>query len=156
MQTKILGGACLLSVGAICAVGRVVAERRRLEVLDAWIGLISYLRAQIDRNLTPLDELLQSADKRLLARITTKGARDLPSLLAASEASLDARSLHALRQLSEGLGDGYKSDQVRLCDNCLSELGQTRKILADELPSRIRLSVTLALCIPLGAVVLLW
>ncbi len=156
MQIKILGGVCLLSVGAFSAVGRVSAERKRLDVLDAWIELISYLRARIDRNLTPLDELLQNADKRIFSRLASKSARDLPSLLAASEPSLDARALHALRQLLGSFGDGYKADQVRQCDDCLLELGQVRRAVAEELPSRIRLSLTLALCIPLGAVVLLW
>jgi hypothetical protein len=153
---KCLGGLLILGTGGILAHAGAIAERRRLSVLDGWIDLIFYLRGQIDCYLTPLDCILAGADKALLDACMGSGkTRTLSSLLQASAPYLGAESQRALQAFLRGSG-GYREEQLKCCDYCLDTLRPLREKLAAELPARIRLCVTLCLCVAFGTAILLW
>ncbi len=154
---KLLGAALVLSVGVISAFGTVRYEKKRLSVLDGWIDLILYIRAQIDCYLTPLYEILSSSDPALMhACMSPEHETDLGAILRASSIYLDGNSKRLLESFIREIGSGYREEQVKLCDYYISALRTERAKVADELPTRMRLYAALCICVSLGTAILLW
>lgn len=156
MACKALGCVLLLGIGAWIAHGRLQSDRRCLAVLDAWITLIRSMRWEIESRLTPIDRFFTHADKRVL-RILGKADAKAPSeLLPASAPHLSQAATEALSRFSESLGDCYRAEQLRRCDECLEVLRRERERLAAELPARKKLGLALPLSLALGITILLW
>lgn len=157
LAVKLLGGALIVGAGGLVARFLVRAERHRLAVLDEWIGLILYIRGQIDCYLTPLDVILSHLPPHLCQ--THGGGRCTNSLderYQATAPALGAEARELLGGFLREIGDGYREEQLRRCDYYLSALGKVRQALGNELPSRLRLCTTLCLCMAIGATILLW
>ena len=144
---KILGVLFMLFIGGIAAYTSVTYEKRTVFVLDGWIDLIRHIRTEIDCYLTPLNEILAEchADER-----------DLSLLFERTSMYLDANARHQIEGFIRNIGGGYREEQLCLCDFCIEELRCRRAAKAAQLPTRLKLSVTLALCITVGSVILLW
>lgn len=154
---KFIGCLLILAAGGGAAVLSVRTERRRLEVLDGWIDLIAYVRSRIDCFLMPQDAILASCDRRLILRCGgTLPCADFPALARAAESYLAPESRRQVGSFAEGIGSGYREEQVRACDYYIDALREIRKRQAEALPSRIRVRVALCLTAALGAAILLW
>ena len=154
---KLAGCLTVLCVGAAAAVSAVGFERRRLSVLDGWLELLFYIRSQIDCYLKPLDEILLDADERLLiACMASSKQRSLNGLLTSSAPWLDRESQRLLETMLRELGHSYREEQLKRCDFYAEALRSIREKVAAQLPSRIKLCVSLCLCAALGTVILLW
>lgn len=154
---KALGVLLILAVGAVTAKAGATREREKLTVLDAWLGLLLYLRGQIDCYLLPLDEIFRGADKELLrAASAGREAETWDDLLHASLPHLGKESARLLTALMRELGSSYREEQLRRCDYYLSALEKERDRLAAALPARQKLCVASCLCTALGTAILLW
>ena len=154
---RLAGALLVLAMGALAAYGAARAEKRRLEVLEGWVDLIMYIRGQIDCFLTPLDEILQNCDRRVLdACLAPENARDLETVLAASLPYLDADARHLLERFLREVGTSYREEQLKRCDYYLNALSVLREKRAAELPVRRRLLTSLSLCAAIGTAILLW
>lgn len=155
---KLLGGALVLASGVAASVGAVSRERRRLAVLDAWIALIGLIRVQIDLYLTPLSEILERAEPRILQLLTDRSDKppSLAGMLAHTAPMLDADSQRELAVLLQELGSSYREEQIKQCGYCIEALQKIRERQALELPQKTRLYTTLCLCSSLGVLILLW
>ena len=156
MTGKLLGGALLLSVGALAAYQRSRAERQRLAVLDAWIDLLLALRAEIDRYLTPIDRFFARADKRTLQTLGNAGAKSLAELIPHTLPFLTADVQKQLSDFARDLGDCYREEQIRRCEDCITSIRRYREAVASELPARHKIGITMSLSAALGLVILLW
>ena len=147
LAIKIIGALLILSVGGIASYSEIRYEKKALGVLDEWIDLIRHIRSQIDRYLTPLNEILEEClDKNMT----------LDSLYRSTAIYLDSNAKHLLDHFTKDVGGGYREDQLKLCDDCIEELRCRRASYAAELPMRLKLSVTITVCISLGTAILLW
>ncbi|MBQ9760212.1 MAG: hypothetical protein IJW16_02560 [Clostridia bacterium] len=154
---KLLGAGLITSVGGFAAYSAVRFEKHKLMVLDGWIDLIFHIRGQIDCYLTPLDEILSSADPSILkACMCNTPHPDLHALLEASSPYLAQESRRLLSGFVREIGGSYREEQLRRCDYYINALRVIRDKLAADLPARTKLSVTVSLCIALGAAILLW
>lgn len=154
---KALGALLILAVGAITAQAGAMREREKLTVLDAWLGLLLYVRGQIDCYLLPLDEIFRGADVELLrAASAGREAETWEGLLRASLPHLGKESARLLTALMRELGSSYREEQLRRCDYYLSALEKERDRLAAALPARQKLCVASCLCTALGTAILLW
>lgn len=156
MEYNVLGGTLLLGVGAWIAHGSLQSDRRRLAVLDAWIALIRSMRWEIESRLTPIDRFFTSADKRLLGMLGKSDAKTLSELLSASAPDLSPNAKESLSRFAESLGDCYRTEQLRRCDECLESLRREQEKQAAELPSKRRMGLALPLSLALGIAILLW
>ncbi len=147
LTVKILGILLMLFVGGVAAYSSVSYEKRTVFVLDGWIDLIRHIRTQIDCYLTPLNEILEDCPD---------GERDLEALFGRTSVYLDANVRHLLESFKRDIGGSYREQQLRLCDSCIEELRCRRASRAAELPTRLKLSVTLTVCITVGSAILLW
>jgi len=154
---KLAGSLLILAAGGFAAFGKAKGEQQRLGVLDAWIDLLSHVRGQIDLYLTPMDEILRSADRSILERLgVTAGSGGVRACLQASLSRLDAESRRLLLIWSRECGRSYREEELRRCDHTLRALKEHRDRLSAALPSRIKLTVALPLCLALGTAILLW
>lgn len=154
---KLIGGGLIVSAGGFAAYTMAHAERRRLTVLEAWIDLILFIRSQIDCYLMPLDEILSKSDEAILRACACRTPHpSLPSLLASSRSYLGEESGRLIASFVKEIGGSYREEQLRRCDYYITALRTERNKLAESLPSRIRLSVSLCLCASIGAFILLW
>lgn len=154
---KFIGGLLILAAGGGSAFLAVRAEMRKLEVLDGWLELIAYVRSCIDCFLMPQDAILASCSPALIRRCGgTIPCKDFPSLAGAAEKILPPESLRPISAFANGIGGGYREEQVRACDYYIDALREIRKKQAEALPARIRVRVALCLTAALGAAILLW
>ncbi|MBQ8311217.1 MAG: hypothetical protein IJX80_09435 [Clostridia bacterium] len=154
---KLLGALLILGVGAICARGATQYEKKRIRVIDGWIDLIFYIRSKIDCYLMPLGEILAEGRQTLPEFcIPQNESTDLHAILRASAVYLDGDAKSLLESFVREIGNSYREEQVRRCDYYITALRNLREKSASELPMRLRLSVTISLCVALGAAVLLW
>ena len=157
LQIKILGGILVLFAGGMAAVSRARFEKKRLAVLDGWLGLLLYIRGQIDCYLMPLDEILALADKTLLSScMAKKEDTTLSAILASSSPYLDEESRRLLSALVREIGNSYREEQLKRCDFYIDALRTRREKTASELPARLKMGVTLSLCAAVGTAILLW
>lgn len=154
---KLIGGGLILSAGIAAAYGTVRFEKQRLSVADAWIDLIFHIRGQIDCYLKPLDEILACADREILQACMCRTPHpDLKMLYASSEPYLGEEARRLISGFIKELGGSYREEQLRRCDFYINSLRSIRQKIADDLPMRTKLCITLSLCGALGAAILLW
>ncbi len=147
----------ILLVGVCCAYLSVSYEKKRVRVIEGWIDLIHYIRTQIDCYLTPMQDILANGDRMLLeACMSPANAADLPQILNASAIYLDGDVKRLLERFIYKIGDGYREEQLLRCDECVRELQAYKERLGAELSMRIRLAVSLCLCIAAATAILLW
>ena len=154
---KLLGAGLIASVGGFAAYCAVRFEKKKLTVLDGWIDLIFHIRGQIDCYLTPLDEILASADEEILsACMGSTPHPDLHTLLDASSPYLGGESRRLLSGFVREIGGSYREEQLRRCDYYVTALRTLREKIAADLPARVKLSITVSICSALGVAILLW
>ncbi len=154
---KLIGGGLILSAGAAAAYTTVRFEKQKLSVIDAWIDLIFHIRGQIDCYLKPLDEILACADREILKNCMCRTPHpDLKMLFDASAPYLGEEAKRLITSFIKEIGGSYREEQLRRCDFYINSLRIIRQKIADDLPSRTKLRITLSLCTAIGAAILLW
>ncbi|MBE6601627.1 MAG: hypothetical protein E7637_03870 [Ruminococcaceae bacterium] len=154
---KPIGATILLLIGIVLSRRGVQAEKRRLEVLEAWIRLLYEIRTQIDCFSLPIQDVLKDTDQSLLALLGAKQPpTSLASLLQASRENVDKECARLLSGMVKEIGTHSRTEQVKRCDYYLTQLEKARDVRRAQLPGRIRLCLTLHLCVCLGSVILLW
>lgn len=154
---KLLGSLLILSAGALAGIGCVRHDKKKLNVLEAWIELLSLIRGQIDLYLMPIEDILSRADRSLLARLGNRASpHTLQELLASSRADLDEETIRRLSLWIKECGGSYRDEALKRCDDMLEALQKQREILFSALPARIKLTLALPLCLSLGTAILLW
>ncbi len=154
---KLIGALLMLVTGVVVARGQIAHEKKKLWVLEGWIGLLLYTRAQIDCYLMPLEEILENADKGLL-RAAGAGCvgGSQKELLDAALPYLEDESARLLTSLVRELGNGYREEQLRRCDYYLAALEKERERLAAALPARLKLCAAMSVCAAAFLAILLW
>jgi len=153
---KLLGIGILLAIAGYSAWIASGRERRRLAVLEAWITLLYYVRSQIDCFSLPVAKILSSAERSVLETLGATHAVSLEELFHASLPYLDKESAKSLENLIAEMGSTYRQEQVKRIDYYLRQLETARDKMRLELPKRVKMLVTLHLCVGIGSAILLW
>jgi len=144
-------------MGCLGALTLINLERKRLQALDGWIELIFHIRTRIDCYLTPIGEILATADRELLKPcMGTPSDSSLEALLQKSRFLLSPEANRLLTAFARELGGSYREEQVKRCDYYADALRRLRDKEFDQLPARLRVRCALCLCAAIGAAILLW
>ena len=153
-------------VGAIvilcCAV--IVAKRTNLsgeaviEQYSSYARLVAFTRLQIECFALPCEEIIARCDPSIISGCgyaldhTPKNFRELVngSLIADAELSRLAKGF------SMEFGRGYRSDELKLCDEFLFDLRDKERKLRDELQKKKKVTSTLCISLALSAIILLF
>lgn len=156
-ELRLFGSGLLLCAGVIGALSCIKKERAPLATLDAWISLLSYVRGQIDLYLTPIPQILFTADPKLIQALHCKGTpKEMFELFNASQSRLSEEGRRILTTYLREMGSAYREEELKRCDVCIASLTEERKKLAEALPNRLKLGITLRICASLGIAILLW
>lgn len=154
---KILGVILILTAGGLAAATAVRFEQKKIRILESWIDLIFHIRTQIDCYLMPLGEILEQADRALIAScMCVLPNPNLTQIYHASQFYLGNEARRLLCAFVREIGTSYREEQVRRCDYYMSALRGLRSKARDELPARIRVTVAVCVAVSVGAAILLW
>lgn len=154
---KAAGIVMILLVGGSLSWSATTAMRQRLSVLSAWIRLLNTLRLQIDCFSIPVNDILKTADRELLAVLgyTAEGAT-LAGLYQSSCSALDRDAQRVICELIDAMGCSRRADEIKRLDTCISALEEQHKRLTKALPQKIKTYATLYASASLGIAILLW
>lgn len=154
---KIAGTLFVLASGACLALGAARFERCRLQVYDGLISLIFFIKGRIDCYAMPVDEIMRTMDKGILADCRCPGqVESVEQLLLHAQPYLTAQTRRVLQGFAQGLGGGFRDEQIKRCDYYIELLRAERMQLETEVPARARASGALWILCAVGAVILLW
>ncbi len=157
MLAKLIGSLLIALGGAAVAFAVCRYERRRLQVLDAFISLIFYIKGQVDCYSLPIGSILEGAPRELLSICGRgEGADELPSLVHSSRLYLDEESYRLLSAFASEFGGAYREEQLRRCEYYIGALDEQRRRIYDEVPVRSKIGSALSICSAVGILILLW
>jgi hypothetical protein len=158
LMLKCVGGGILLAVCLGYSNQNARQARRMAERLDAWIGLLTYVRGQISCFGRPLADILSTAEPRLLAALDmdTCHLRPLRDYCREDATLLSGWGGEHLLALAEALGTVWWQEQVARLDYYLAEMDQARQSYKAKLSERVRLRGAMLLCGALGMILLVW
>ena len=154
---KLAGALLVLASGIGFAIGAARYERTRLQVHDALISLIFFIKGRIDCYAMPAEQILLEMDKGILADCRCPGQVDsIDALLPYVKPYLDPETYRVLQAFGQGLGGGFRDEQIKRCDYYMELLRQKRMQLEDGLHIRARTNGLIWILCAVGAVILLW
>ena len=154
---KIAGAILVLASGTGLALGAARYERARLRVHDALISMIFYIKGRIDCYAMPVEQIMLTMDKSILADCRCPGQVDsIEALLPHVKSYLDPETYRVLQSFGAGLGSGFRDEQIKRCDYYIELLREKRAQLESELPARVKTNGAIWMLCAAGAVILLW
>ena len=156
MVYKAVGSALLFVCAVFISTYVSRFEKRRLEVTDAFISLIFYIKGQVDCYSKPIDEILSGAPSRVLDACAYRGGEGLISMVERSRLYLGDESFRLLYCFASEFGSTYREEQMKRCDYYIEALTEERKNMAEDIPKMSRIYSTLAICSVLCIIILLW
>ncbi len=154
---KLAGALLVLASGAFLAFGAVRYERVRLQVHDALISLLFFIKGRIDCYAMPAEQIMRQMDKSILADCRCPGqVESIEDLLPHVKAYLDPETYRVLQAFGAGLGGGFRDEQIKRCDYYIELLREKRTQLEAELPARVKTNGAIWILCAAGAVILLW
>lgn len=147
----------IILAGCMAAIVIAIREKRKIQLLEAWIDLIFHIRTQIDCYLKPIGEILQGADTGLLlACMGTADDRAPCILLERCRPYLSGDAERLLSAFVGEIGCSYREEQVKRCDFYMESLRRLSEKEREQLPARLRVRTSLCICASIGAAILLW
>ena len=154
---KLAGALLVLLSGIGLAIGAARFERARLQVHDGLISLIFHIKGRIDCYAMPAEQIMLEMDKGILADCRCPGQiQSIDQLLPHVKSYLDPETYRVIQAFGQGLGGGFRDEQIKRCDYYIELLRQKRMQLESELPVRAKTNGMIWILCALGAVILLW
>lgn len=159
MIVKLIGGALLVLSGVIGAEALNTRAAIALERVDGWIALLRYARRMVECYALPEAVMLSRADGAMLAACGYR--RDTPPksframLSASAEGDLSENARAVLQSFVSSFGQGYRDEQMRICDDTVLALNAEREALASALPARRQKNTTFAVAGAIGLAIIL-
>ena len=136
----------------------VTLNRRTLTVLrqtEGWEQLFGQIKTEVECFSLPISDILARTDRSLLRHCGYVGAdapRDLSELVE-NTAFSDAEAGRIARRFASEFGRCYKGEQVERCAYFTSLMSNRRQRIAEELPSKRKLTTTLCIASSLGILI---
>ena len=157
LACKLIGALFLLGCGVVVAQSAVKRERVRLQVHDALISLLFFIKGRIDCYAMPAEQILREMDKGILADCRCPGqVESIEELLGYVRGYLDPETYRVLQSFGAGLGGGFRDEQIKRCDYYIEILREKRMQLEAELSARAKTNGAIWILGALGVVILLW
>lgn len=149
MIARLAGIGLLVSSASYCAHRMISAEKNKIDLISAYVEIVSHVKNQIDLYSLPIDKIIKGLDPSVIRRI---GIDHMPStfgeLIGTDGTSVGEETAKTLREFAFSLGKTYRDMQIKLCDKTISELLAQKKALMDAFPSRKKtiIALTFAIC----------
>lgn len=154
---RILGAVTVALSGAVCAYVLNASAKHAVTQTEGFIALVRYIKNGIECFCLPLPSLFLRCPAEIYSACgysAVSAPSSARELLEATDIS-DSQTRSCVSRLFEGLGRGYREEQLALCDNCIEQLEMRRRALCELLPSKKKLNSVICLCVSLALVILL-
>lgn len=159
MTLKLLGGILLVLSGVIGAEMLNTRAAVALDRVDGWISFLRYARRMVECYALPEESILSRAEGAMLTACGYHGEvppRDFRAMIAACpDGDFTESARAALCRFVSAYGQGYRDEQMRICDDTLLALGEERELLSSALPARRQKNTTFAVAGAIGLAILL-
>ncbi len=157
MLVKLIGSLLIALAGGGFAMAVCIFERKRLEVLDAFIALLFYIKGQIDCYALPISDILLGLDENILRGcMCKKRPESIEEMIRHSKIYLEDESRRLMYSFAAEFGSTFREEQLRRCDYYIQCLCEERRRLSGEVPLRSRTGSALWICSSLGLLIILW
>ena len=144
------------------AVGAEILNHRggqRLLRLDGWIAFIQYVRRMVECYALSESDILARVPREMLL-VCGHEREDLPCsfrtmLFESSAKAPGEEAMQALVRFVNAYGQGYRTEQTVICDECLLVLKGERERYSDYLHHEKKRNTTVALSAAMGIAILL-
>ena len=154
---KIIGAVLLVISGWWLGIGLCAEEKRRVEQSRGAATLLGYIRSQIDIYLLPMADILRSCDAKLLRECGVDPTVAHPDNIVEGGGGLtDPDIRDTLKEYFRRAGRGDRAAELALCDSCIRTLETRHQKLSGEYSRRCRMIMTLCICAPACAALLLF
>ena len=154
---KIMGSFVAIAASIIAAGAIVSAEKRRVSQLLAFTALTERLGQQIENFNTPVADILKSTDPTLLRSCgaITPNTESFLKFLDGCDLALNEEEKRALFTFGADLGRYFRSDQIKACSLCSSQLADFANDAQILFPKKRKMTYTLLICSALALVIIL-
>ncbi len=144
------GGALMIVFASIFASADLIKrEKRRIECVEGFLALVSYIKDRIECYSTPIKNILADCDPAILKKLGLDDpVSDFGQMISVCEGLLSEETLKTLREFSSTLGKSYRDVQIRVCGKTIGELEGQKNSLNAAYPSKRK--TVIALCMALG------
>lgn len=154
MLVKILGAGIIVVASMVYAERMLSDEKKKIDDLDAFIDIISYIKNQIDLYSMPLEKIFNEMDADKLERVgLAYPPQRFSDIINSDGLNLDDSTRKVLSDFSSSLGKSYREMQIKICDQTISELLSKKKSISEAFPSRKK--TVLALCLGVAGVLVI-
>ncbi len=152
---RFVGSALILLSAVLFGYGARKGEREHILLLQDGEALIRHARRKVELYGTPLSELFLDFDAGFSAEVQKK-LKSVPPAQALQDVivRLGADGQY-LSRFSQEIGQGYKEDTLRLCDECIEMLSEKRRIAQAQCEARGKLYFSLPVLVALSVVLML-
>lgn len=150
---KITGAALMLCAAVLCALAVTVSEKKRIEQLEAFSALVSLILFQIENYSRTLPEILAASDKNILKRCGIENGK-IPDF-ENGDLLIGENERRILGAFFGNLGRHCKSDEIKFCRACISELGTFMDKRKSEYPKKRKMSFTLCVSAALAVIIIM-
>ena len=153
---RIIGAIIIAFCGVFGAYTLNCEAKRSLEQTQGFLSWLRHIRTQIECFSMPMPQILQKCPKQIYSACryygdTPKSAEDFVRGCKFCEHSLNGELL----RFSQEIGNGYRQEQLSLCDYYIEIVETRRRQLASELPMKTKLNTSLCISGALALVILL-
>lgn len=128
-----------------------------INIIDAYVVLLRYVRAQIDCYALPISDIFHRCDRELLFLCgwsMEEGPKNFKELFLCSYIR-DKMARSIISEFCADFGQNYRDEQLKRCDVCISSLEVCRERMASEVWNRKKLNLTLCLSGSFALIILL-
>ena len=123
-------GACGVAISGIVFVKETLAyEKLKISQADAYIGLIEYIKNQVECYNIPIDKIIESCDRDILNKCgaLNTGYKTVADVVNAANMYIDEEIVDILMKFANEFGTVYRDEQLKMCNYHINELREYRK-----------------------------
>ena len=152
---RVLGAVIIAISGFGAAYVLNVGVREGITEVQSVISLIRFLRSEIECFSMPVPRALSRCPKEILVGCGYTDSCPPASIYSLTEHLSNGAVQTQLVRFCEEIGKGYREEQLSLCDYYISVFEEQRRELAQQLPMRKKVNLTLCISSALAVVILL-
>ena len=158
MQFYTVVGAVIVAACGLESARRLNGEAEEsINMIEAYLSLLRYVRAQIDCYALPIGDIFEKCDnERLFACgwIDNAKPRGFDELFLCSNIN-DKAARDIISEFCSDFGQNYREEQLKRCDFCISALESRREEMLARLSDKKKLNFALCLSASLAVIILL-
>ena len=150
-------GATLITICALKTYSDVQGfQKKRIKQISAFIGLMEYIKNQIECFLLPIDVIINNCDTDLLYNCgIKKDSKSFKELISSVTFYCNEDAIDIIRQFADNFGRNYSHEQIIACEYYKKELIKIREKELEKDYKNKKVQLAICLCISFSIIILL-